>query len=277
MTNRILDNVSYHAVYDLSIPDALNYARANGFAGIQLAVEMPHLSFESVSSKEAEKIRSVVESDGTRITIHGPDEVASLFEYSPIFQQGILNYYRALFDFAASVKSPLVTLHMGAAAAFRTDTIPVMDMPKVDRALYKERAEDNLDKLAGLAAGRFIICVENHNLDEFSLSILRPYLESRKLALCWDLAKSWDRPDIEKFFFDHIQNVKQVHLHDLQRNKKGEMRRHYVIGTGIIDFRYYLDRLAKADVLDYCIEVRPREKAKESLEALKKLLNHLPG
>jgi sugar phosphate isomerase/epimerase len=273
MTNSILNNVSYHAVYDLSIPDALNYAHANGFAGIQLAVEMPHLSFESVSSKDVEVIRSIVESQRTRITIHGPDEVVSLFEYSPIFQQGILNYYRALFDFAAAVKSPLVTLHMGAATAFRTDTIPVMELPETDLALYKERAEDNLDKLVKLASGRFVICVENHNLDEFNLSILKPYLESQKLALCWDLAKSQDRPDIQAFFFENIRHVKQVHLHDIRRNEKGEMRRHYVIGTGIIDFRYYLERLAEADVLDYCIEVRPREKARESLEALKQLLN----
>jgi hypothetical protein len=51
----ILDRVSYHAVYDRSVLDALQYAHANGFAGIQLAVEVPHLSFERLSASEIEK------------------------------------------------------------------------------------------------------------------------------------------------------------------------------------------------------------------------------
>ncbi len=32
---RILDKLSYHAVYDASILDALEFARAHGFAGVQ--------------------------------------------------------------------------------------------------------------------------------------------------------------------------------------------------------------------------------------------------
>jgi sugar phosphate isomerase/epimerase len=272
MISRILDRVSYHAVYDYSVVEALDYASANGFAGIQLAVEIPHFSFESIPNQQIEKIRSIVDSTGTHITIHGPDEVASLFVHSPILQRGVQNYYRALFDFAVKVNSPLVTLHIGAVNAFRTDTVPVMDFSEIDYALYREVARDNLDKLAALAAGRLTICVENHNLGYFELSILEPYLESGKLALCWDIPKSWGKPDIEGFYFDHINYVKQVHLHDFRRNAQGESHRHYVIGTGEIDFPRYLSRLAEVDVLDYCIEVRPREKAKESLEALRRLL-----
>jgi sugar phosphate isomerase/epimerase len=77
---------------------------------------------------------------------------------------------------------------------------------------------------------------------------------------------------LERFFFSSIDRVKQVHLHDIRRDERGNERSHRVIGSGEIDFAYYLNRLAEADVLDYCIEVRPREKAKESLEALKNIL-----
>jgi sugar phosphate isomerase/epimerase len=66
--------------------------------------------------------------------------------------------------------------------------------------------------------------------------------------------------------------VKQVHLHDIRRDDSGTERSHRVIGSGEIDFNYYLGRLSEADVMDYCIEVRPREKAKESLAALKTIL-----
>jgi sugar phosphate isomerase/epimerase len=48
-----------------------------------------------------------------------------------------------------------------------------------------------------------------------------------------------------------------------------------VIGTGEIDFKTYLSVLSKADVQDFCIEVRPREKARESLEILKQIIKKL--
>ncbi len=62
-----------------------------------------------------------------------------------------------------------------------------------------------------------------------------------------------------------------MHLHDC-REINGKARSHCVIGSGDIDFGAYLRPLSLVDVMDYCIEVRPREKALESLIALKKLV-----
>ena len=46
----------------------------------------------------------------------------------------------------------------------------------------------------------------------------------------------------------------------------------FALGTGRVDFMRFLPRLAEAGVLDYCIEVRPREKAKESLMNLRAMV-----
>jgi sugar phosphate isomerase/epimerase len=275
MTHPILDRISYHAVYDASIPDALEYAHENGFAGIQVAVESPHMSFESLSDETIAEIAAYAESNDLYITIHAPDETASLFQPSRFLREGILNYYRALFDFAARVKARLVTIHIGQRATFPTDTLRELTVPEEDQAIYREVATSNLDKLLEFAAGRFPICIENYALDQFSLFLLRSYLENNRIALCWDIAKSWNNQILERFFFSSIDYVKQVHLHDIRHDDRGKERSHRVIGSGDIDFTYYLDRLAEADILDYCIEVRPREKAKESLQALKKLLGVL--
>ena len=272
MTYSILDRISYHAVYDASIPDALEYAHENGFAGIQVAVESPHMSFESLSEDTVVLISDYASSNNLYITIHAPDETASLFQPSKFLREGILNYYRALFDFAARIKVRLVTIHIGQIAAFPTDTLRELSVPEEDQAIYREIATQNLDKLIEFATGRFTICVENYALDQFSLFLLRSYLEDNRISLCWDIAKSWNNQILERFFLSSINRVKQVHLHDIREDERGNKRSHRVIGTGNIDFTYYLDRLAEADVLDYCIEVRPREKAKESLQALKKLL-----
>jgi hypothetical protein len=56
MRNSILSRVSYHAVYDGSCLDAMRFAKANGFAGVQLADEAPHLSFERLTESEARRI-----------------------------------------------------------------------------------------------------------------------------------------------------------------------------------------------------------------------------
>ncbi len=272
MTHPILDRVSYHAVYDASIMDALEYARDNGFAGIQLAAESPHLAFEMLSGPEISEIASFVDAEQSFVSIHAPDEAASLFQHSRHLRDGIQNYYRALFDFAAAARARLVTIHIGGMTTYRTDTRREMSVPEPDQSIYRGVVARNLDSLLGLAAGRVTVCVESYALDEFSLFLLKPYLDDRRLALSWDLAKTWNKPALERFFFSSIDRVKQVHLHDIRTDDRGTQQSHCVIGSGEIDFAGYLNRLSEANVLDYCIEVRPREKAKESLEGLKRIL-----
>ncbi len=272
MTNPILDRVSYHAVYDASVMEALEYARDNGFAGVQIAVESPHLSFEAMSPEDLERIASFVEAQQSFVSVHAPDAAVSLFEHSPILRDGIQRYYRALFDFAAKAKAKLVTIHIGEMTTFHTDTRREVALPEQDLAVYRGVVARSLNTLLEAAAERFTLCVESYALDEFSLFLLKPYLDEGQLALSWDIAKTWNKPALERFFFSSMDRIKQVHLHDIRTDERGNQKSHCVIGTGEIDFSYYLNRLAAANVLDYCIEVRPREKAKESLAALKTLL-----
>jgi hypothetical protein len=133
--------------------------------------------------------------------------------------------------------------------------------------------QENMTAVIEMSGNRFLICVENDEINEFNLSVLEPYLNGGGFALCWDVAKSWNSPETEQFMLSHLRHVKQVHLHDIRRGKNGLVRSHCVIGSGIINFSRYLNWLAAADVLDYCIEVRPRERAVESLGALKRLLS----
>jgi sugar phosphate isomerase/epimerase len=73
---------------------------------------------------------------------------------------------------------------------------------------------------------------------------------------------------------ENLFAVRQVHLHDIDTHG----RSHRVVGTGVIDFGHYLKLLRDVDVWDYCIEVRPREKAVESMENLKNIVSKIsPG
>lgn len=83
------------------------------------------------------------------------------------------------------------------------------------------------------------------------------------------MAKS--NAELDDYFRNNLQYIRQVHIHDC-REASGKITSHRVVGTGRIDFLNYFNILQGADVLDYCIEVRPKEKALESLIALKKMI-----
>ncbi|UCB43582.1 MAG: sugar phosphate isomerase/epimerase [Dehalococcoidales bacterium] len=270
MNRKVLERLSYHVVYDESIVEAIEFASGNGFSGIQVAVESPHLSFENLSLADRAEIRRRGEELGIRVVIHGPDDVASLLEPSSQIRKGILVYYADLFTFAGDIGAILTTIHIGHPAVYPTDTVPEMRFSEADIRYYRKALETNLQSIIELARGRGYICIENYLLEDFVLQVLARYLTESKLGLCWDITKTHNRDgsineSLQHYMKENLSAVRQVHLHDL--DSKG--RSHRVVGTGIIDFGYYLELLRDIDVLDYCIEVRPREKAVESLENLK--------
>jgi len=273
MNAKILERLSYHVVYDESIVEAVEFASRNGFSGIQVAVESPHLSFENLSLTDRAEIRQRKEELGIKIAIHGPDDVASLLEPSPQIRKGILSYYANLFVFAGDIGAILTTIHIGHPTVYPTDTMPEVRFPEVDIKYYRKILEENLQSIGNLARGKGYICIENYLLEDFVLQVLAKYLTESQLGLCWDITKTYNRDGsingpLQYYMKENLFAVRQVHLHDLD----SEGRSHRVVGTGIIDFGYYLELLKDVDVLDYCIEVRPREKAIESLDNLKKMV-----
>ena len=276
MTKTILDRVSYHAVYDSSVVEALRYAKANGFAGVQLADETPHLSFERLSAQEVREVARVSDAEGMYTTLHAPDDAASLFQCSRYLAAGVMDYYQALFAFARAIGSRLVTVHLGAMTVFPTDDETGRRIPSKDVPLYTAGLQKNLETVLSMAGGGFLICVENYGLGLAELELLQPYLDRGDLFLCWDLVKSVGRTDVEDFYLAHPDCIKQVHLHDRREVAPGSVKGHRTIGTGDIDFPRYLRFLIDfADVEDFCIEVRPREKATESLVALAQIVERM--
>ena len=274
MATRILDRVSYHAVYDDSILSALQFAHGNGFSGLQVADECPHLSFERLTTQDREAIKVFIAQTGTNLSLHAPDQAVSLFVTSPLLLQGIERYYEALVGFAAELGVHVLTVHLGSPVMFRTDTIPEEPFPRQDQAIYGEYLRSGLEYLTSLTDGSLALCVENYRMDLATLELLEPYLIDGRLYLCWDIAKSRDDPAMEEYFWRHLGAVKQVHFHDYW-DAKGTRRSHRAIGSGLVDFSRYLPRLEEADIPDFCIEVRPREKALESLCSLKRILDEL--
>lgn len=269
----ILERVSYHAVYDDSILDALTFAKANGFSGVQIAAEAPHLALDRLSGAEIREIAAYRSANGQRLTIHAHDTTPSLFETNRHLKAGIFSYYDALFTVGEQIGAQIATIHSGQITTFRTGGKERIPLPDKHLKHLRQAWQNNVSELIRIADGRIKICIENEGLDLFILESLHRFLESGSVALCWDIAKSYQTdltPDPVQQEFVHccIQHVRQVHLHD--RSSSGGS--HLIIGEGEIDFLKELERLPLDRILDFCIEVRPRELAKKSLANLERLL-----
>ena len=268
--HNILDRISYHAIYDDSIMSALRFAVANGFAGVQVAVEAPHLLPENIGEAEQKEIGRHCRTNQLRISLHGPDDSTSLFTASKHLVGGIFRYLESIFEFAEKVGAKLTTLHLGVMPAFATAPRPGKTLPDVDYKSLRRAFQTNLQRLVDLAAERFVLCVENVGLTPVVCEALQRHLDNEELSLCWDLAKCRDDPSVERWLWANLQHVRQVHLHDVCHGYS-----HQILGSGTLDFMSFLPRLAQANVMDYCIEVRPREKALESLVNLRALIRSM--
>jgi len=271
--NIIKNKVSYHAVYDESIIEALKFAKNNNFAGIQLAVESPHLSFEHLSYEKRVEIKNHCKKNGLYINLHAPDDI-SLFNTNLQLQNGILEYFKDLFKFANDISSQLVTIHIGSMTTFPTDTIPELIYPHEDLDLYKKSLKENLKQLISLLDGQIMLCIENYQINSLILDVLQPFISNKECWLCYDVAKAYTNKqhkniEVSKFFLENQNSIKQVHLHDVNENGRG----HRVIGSSLIDFNEILLYIKNAPIIDYCIEVRPRSKALESLKNLKQIFS----
>lgn len=263
----ILKKVSYHAVYDDSILNALQFARQHGFAGVQVAAETPHLDVTNLTDGQCAEIAAFCREHSLRTTLHGPDFTASLFAANRLLREGLFGYLNSLIQAAEKLGCPIITLHAGAPPSFGTSPRTGRSISEADAKTFQRALEENLRRLSEMTGERVTVCIENFQLTPMATEALEPFLERGELALCWDLPKAHDDPHVQAFMRRNLSRIRQVHLHDVTDGSS-----HQVIGTGSMDFDAYLPRLAQADVLDYCIEVRPREKALESLDNLKQLV-----
>ena len=246
---------------------ALRCAVDSGFAGVQVAVDVPHFSPERVGAAERQAIARFRAANRLRISLHAPDHSTSLFVDSGPLIQGVFRYFEGLFEFGQRIGAALITCHVGAMPAFGTAPQPGTTLPEKAVTSFRRTLQANLRRLIDTAAGRFVLCIENHDLTPTVCQLLQPHLDANELSLCWDLAKMRDDPAVQQYLWQNLAHVKQVHLHDVHDGYS-----HQVIGSGTVDFPHYLPRLAEGAVLDYCIEVRPHDKAVESLDRLRTLL-----
>lgn len=148
----ILSKVTYHAVYDDSIMDALAYARTHGFAGVQVAVEVPHLNPARYLIEERHNIGRFRAANRQIISLHPPDHVLSLLDCNRVLPKAICGYYEDLVMYAQNLGASLAVLHLGTMPTFSTDTRPPVRYPRQSARIVYQALMANRTGSSALAA-----------------------------------------------------------------------------------------------------------------------------
>jgi len=263
----------YHVVYDADIYDAIDFASKHGFGYIVPDLMIPRFFPEHFSQKERQRIREVAASKNVAISFHGPSDYLNLGSIYPEVRKAILQRMRVCIDLALDVGAERFTIHIDPPYDFVFAGIKGTYLND-HWALYKNAIRESLEELAELSQGSVLICVENDRLGEMAIEVLNDLLLKGNLFLAWDIPKSNVNGspivEMENFLLNHLEKVKECHLHDQKPGKHS----HDVLGVGNIDFSRYLKILLPQDV-HFTLEIRPREKAFESLKTLRNILGNL--
>lgn len=264
----------YHAVYDVDICDAIDFAGGHGFGYVVPDLMIPRFFPERFSQQERRRIREVAASRDVSISFHAPSDYVNLGTLYPEVREAVLDRMKLCLDFARDVGAERFAIHID----------PPFDFVFAGRkgtflrdhwSLYKNAVRENLVELAEYSRGEVLVCVENDRLSKMAMEVLDELLPTERLFLAWDVLKSntdAGEPivDMENFFMRHLEKVKECHLHDQKPGKHS----HDILGVSKIDFSRYLEILVPRDV-HFTLEIRPREDALKSLHILKGMLEDL--
>lgn len=285
----VLEKIGFQALFDFK--DALHaveFAIENGFKCIELNQTDPAFFPEKYSQVERQRLKNYL----FPLLIHAPEGL-SLFNLHKKAMDGTLERIYEVIDFAYEINAKSVTLHLGYTFTISVGGKMVW-AHHIMAPQYAEALKQALLKIIEYAdsVGAPPICIENTAGFRYELShpILAEMLSRTNLCLTWDIGHTHGlktkkqsstethHPSFyttgkqeEEILLKFIHKVKAVHLHD----NRGEWDEHNIPGTGTVDFKHYFKILDQVEPY-YIIEVRPKERAIESLAAIKKILHALP-
>lgn len=248
-----------------NIYDTIDYAHDNNFHAVELNINMPIFFPEKFDAEERKKIKEYSKKKEVEITFHAPEDI-SLLQLQKVIREAGINRLKEVIDFGYDIGASRLTMHVGGAVCFTlTDRKVYMDELFYDE--FKGVLKSSLKELIDYSRGKIKLCVENSG--RFPEKVVQETLDEilskeKDLFLTWDIGHSYENKYNEvEFFLRHLDRIRTCHVHD--NNGKSD---HQVVGQGNVDFKWHFGKMKDRDIV-YIIEVRPREKAAESLEQLK--------
>ncbi|NHI83975.1 MAG: sugar phosphate isomerase/epimerase [Candidatus Thorarchaeota archaeon] len=264
----------YHVVYDESIQDALEYAYRNDWTVIVPDLSVPTFFPNQFSESSRRKLKEFSKDLSVEISLHAPGDDISLFTAYPSIRNAIIQHLKEIIQFARDISfGPTnVVVHTGRPPSFRLSGEKSGTFVKHWHDFYVNTLRDNLWDLMEFGGTDVSIVLENHLWTSLVHEVIDE-LVPRGLQLCLDIPKMFfpetNASDLD-VFSRHKDAISVIHVHD-QDEVTGS---HQVVGEGTVNFEpaiRFLSNLSRKAV--YVFEVRPRERAHESLERFSQMLS----
>lgn len=267
---KILEKIGFQAMFDFeNALRAVEFGIKKGFSCVELNLSDPIFFPEKYSPTLRGRLKNYL----FPILIHAPEGL-SLFNLHQKSLNGTIERIYEIIDFAYEIGAKLLTLHMGGTFTFAIGGEKVWAHHILPHQ-YADTVKQALIKILEYAKDKVPICVENAGGFRYRIvhQLLNELLSSNELWLTWDIGHTnelngEDRDKENALFTKFINRVKEVHLHD----NNGEWDEHNIPGMGNINFNYYF-KLLYSVAPYYIIEVRPKERAVESLRVVKEMLS----
>lgn len=266
----MLNPIGYAACLgEKSIYDTIDFAISSGFNAVEINMNVPMFFPENYSKEDRLNIKNYTSHKGIVLTLHAPEDI-SLLQLQEDITQAVISRFKTIIQFGIDIGAKNLTLHVGPSVCFTLiDRKSYMEESYENE--YKKILKSNLKEIIDFAEDKIKICVENSGRfpKKVVQETVQKLLDSDNLYLTWDIGHSLENKYEEiQFFIKNIDKIRTCHIHD--NNGKSD---HQVPGTGLIDFNWHFN-LMKDKPIVYIVEVRPREKAAESLKALSKVLGN---
>ena len=266
-----------HAVYEKDFETAIRAAAQAGFSYVQFDLNVPQFYIDVLSRHRLREIDTLATDLGVQLSFHAPGDSVGFFADMPAIRKGLLEHVKIVLEKANQLHAHHLTIHPLSPPSFRrADTLKdsfVEEHSHYYRAVLKENLEH-----AARCAGSVIIAVENLFFSKVVEQTLSEMLKrGTDVFLALDFAKMHSHelvmePSQESFFSQHKDRIRELHLHDLNR----EGLSHLAPGQGGLDFKSLLGDYFN-DSQWLTVEVRPMDQAAKARDMFDRILSEVTG
>lgn len=247
-----------------SIKDVIKFGIENGFNAAEVNLNIPEFFPDRYSKSDREHIKAMAEDNDFSITFHGPEDI-NLCSCQNKLVKASVDILKECMDFACELGGKRFTFHAGSSVEF-TMVDKNIRLEDCYPSKYVRILEDSIKDMVDYNDGRITLCAENAGYFSGTKAMAFEHFLGNGLYLTWDIGHSHINKVQMDFMMKNMRFVRNVHVHDVLKG-----RDHRIIGTGEVNIPYYMSLMDERDVC-FIIEVRPANKAAESLNNLKALL-----
>jgi len=262
--------IGYRAIYQKNIRFAIQEAKHNGFAVLEIHLSSPQFLPARYSLKQLKLLKDFAKKQDIALQAHAPLEHSLIF-VNPELRKSAKKQIEEMRQFCNTIGAQCLTLHIGKPDTYHNVNGKKLKADDIYPDFYRKLFEDSVKHIISLSSNDVRICVEN--TDNFSAQyqkVLDKYLPSGKIFLTWDIRKNYSYINNEldkdqwKFFQKNTRYVKNLHISGLNA-AHGKLEKRWAIELN----RFLI--LFTNETLPLIVEAMP---LKYALEA-KKIINRL--